>query len=76
MDSYDLEEFQKVYQQLFEPFRSRQRQQIIENHIKRILNLNELIRSKIIESFYRMHKAGGINKIKEFWIQQDKWYLP
>ena len=43
MDSYDLEPFEKKFQELYEPFRSRQRQEIIEAHLKRIMNLNELL---------------------------------
>ncbi|CAD8209485.1 unnamed protein product [Paramecium octaurelia] len=76
MDSYDLEEFEKVFQNLYEPFRSRQKQQIIEKHLTQIKDLNEQINSGIIETYYRMHKTGGINKIKERWLVNNKWYLP
>ncbi|CAD8128142.1 unnamed protein product [Paramecium sonneborni] len=76
MDSYDLEEFEKDFQNLYEPFRSRQKQQIIEKHLTSIKDLNEQINSGIIETFYRMHKTGGINKIKERWLVNNKWYLP
>lgn len=31
---------------------------------------------KIVETFYRMHKSGGINKIKSIWIDNSKWYFP
>ena len=76
MDSYDLEPFEIEIQDLFEPFRSRQRQEIIEGHIKSILNLDQLIIGKTIKTFYRMHNSGGIQIIEKYWLDDQKWYWP
>jgi ABC-type amino acid transport substrate-binding protein len=42
----------------------------------KIKDLNEQMNAKIIETFYRMHKSGGINTIKDKWLIKDKWYFP
>ena len=60
---------------MFEPFRSRQRQEIIENHVKKTINLNDLINSKVFEKYYRMHTFGGIAQIRKYWLD-PRWYWP
>ena len=75
MDSYDLQPFQTQFQNIFEPFRSRQRQEIIESHLKRIMILDELVKQQILSQHYRMHTFGGIEKIKAQWLR-GRWYWP
>ncbi|CAD8164622.1 unnamed protein product [Paramecium octaurelia] len=72
LDSYDYEPYDSNGH--FEPFRSLQRQSIIEEHLNRILNIQELIQQKVIIDTYRMHSFGGTTKIRRQWLEQYKWY--
>jgi anoctamin-8 len=40
------------------------------------MNLNELMQQGTLSDYYRMHTFGGIQKIKEQWIDNKKWYWP
>ncbi|EGR27499.1 transmembrane protein 16k, putative [Ichthyophthirius multifiliis] len=76
IDSYDYEPFDPDQKKLFEPFRSKQRQQIIEASLQKVVNLRDLKSQKIVQQFYQMHTYGGIYRIKFQWIYDTKWYLP
>ncbi|KAM3134186.1 hypothetical protein pb186bvf_013704 [Paramecium bursaria] len=78
MDSYDLEQFKKDYANLFEPFRSRQRQQVILDHFLRSLNYKEFIKKEIFQPYYLMHKEAALHKIQQLWLgwYPKQWYKP
>lgn len=76
IDSYDLEQYDYNLKEKFEPFRSRQRQDIIVDKIKQYFNLDDLISQKTIDTYYRMHTFGGVSKIKQIWLESGKWYWP
>ncbi|KRX06795.1 Ankyrin repeat-containing domain [Pseudocohnilembus persalinus] len=44
--------------------------------INQVTNLKDQQKQKIIEKFYKMHTYGGIDRIKEQWIENGKWYWP
>ncbi|CAD8095052.1 unnamed protein product [Paramecium sonneborni] len=67
IDSYDLEQFKIKQRNQFEPFRSSQRQKIVYEHLRKSINLESLLKSKLIHSCYAMHTSGGIQIVKKEW---------
>ncbi|EGR31634.1 hypothetical protein IMG5_105460 [Ichthyophthirius multifiliis] len=76
IDSYDYEVYNIDQKHKFEPFRSKQRQEIIEQSLQKIINLQDLKNQKLVYCYYKMHKYGGMAKIKDKWIENTKWYFP
>lgn len=60
----------------FEPFRSRQRQEITLAALGNIVDFNQLKELKVVSSIYPMHTVSGVAKIHNTWIKSEKWYLP
>lgn len=76
IDSYDLEPYYCKNASLFEPLRSRQRQIIVETHVRNSINIDSLIKSETIESYYPMHTAGGIQIVKQYWQKLSHNFIP
>lgn len=90
IDSYDYEPYNENITK-FEPFRSKQRQEILELQLNKVINLQDLKSQKLISSYYKMHTYGGkfniikqifylnytgISRIKFQWVEDTKWYWP
>ncbi|CAD8078721.1 unnamed protein product [Paramecium primaurelia] len=76
IDSYDLEQFKSEQRNKFEPFRSSQRQKIVYDHLIKSINLESLLKSKLVESCYAMHTSGGIQIIKRQWQKLSFGFIP
>ena len=72
----------KSQKEQYEPFRSQQRQQIIEAKLFKMMNLKELqastSKNKIIDCYYKMHTLGGVLRIEDKWLKfkDKKFYWP
>lgn len=60
----------------FEPFRSRQRQEITLTALNKIVDLNQLRNINVLHNIYPMHTISGLDKIFNIWVWPKKWYLP
>ena len=60
----------------FEPFRSFQRQEVAINVLKKFIDLDLLMNQKVIIDYFRMHTVAGLQKIRNAWITNSKWYWP
>ncbi|CAK78542.1 unnamed protein product (macronuclear) [Paramecium tetraurelia] len=76
IDSYDLEQFKMKQRNKFEPFRSSQRQKIVYEHLLKSINLESLMKSKLIDSCYAMHTSGGIQIVKREWQKLSFGFIP
>ncbi|CAK83449.1 unnamed protein product (macronuclear) [Paramecium tetraurelia] len=76
IDSYDLEQFKSEQRNKFEPFRSSQRQKIVYDHLIKSVNLESLLKSKLVESCYAMHTSGGIQIVKRQWQKLSFGFIP
>ncbi|KAL4481466.1 hypothetical protein ABPG74_007555 [Tetrahymena malaccensis] len=76
IDSYDYEPYSLDQVTNFEPFRSKQRQEIIEMQLNKIVNLQDLKSQGLISQYYKMHTYGGIARIKYQWVDDTNWYWP
>ncbi|CAD8082237.1 unnamed protein product [Paramecium sonneborni] len=76
IDSYDLEQFKQNQRNKFEPFRSSQRQKIVYDHLIKSINLESLLKSKLVESCYAMHTSGGIQIVKNQWQKLSFGFIP
>ena len=59
----------------FEPFRSRQRQEITLTSLNKLIDIQQLKDIGILNDVYTMHTVSGVHRIKELWFNK-KWYWP
>lgn len=59
----------------FEPFRSRQRQEITLTSLNKLIDIQQLKDIGILKDVYTMHTVSGVHRIKELWFNK-KWYWP
>ncbi|CAD8178610.1 unnamed protein product [Paramecium pentaurelia] len=76
IDSFDLEQFKMKQRNKFEPFRSSQRQKIVYEHLLKSINIESLMKSKLVDSCYAMHTSGGIQIVKKEWQQLLFGFIP
>lgn len=76
IDSYNYQVFELSKEANFEPFRSRQRQEIIFHKVNSILDLNMLKSEGLVQSYFMMHSASGISEVRKRWITSPKWFWP
>jgi Calcium-activated chloride channel. len=76
LNSYEYEAFDYKRITDFEPFRSRQRQEITLNVLKKLLDVDQLKEQNVIQKIYLMHTVSGAHRIKEIWLKSKRWYWP
>lgn len=76
LDDYAHQPFNWKRKAEFEPFRSRQRQEITLASLNKIVDLNQLRHINVLHNIYPMHTISGRDKINSIWVKPKKWYLP
>ena len=75
VNDYNYQPFDKNEKTSFEPFRSRQRQEITLNSLSNLIDIEQLIQLKVIQSVYQMHTVSGLESIRKRWIKRKKWFV-
>ena len=70
IDSFDFEIYKKENKAMFEPFRSRQRQEIIKKYLHKIIDLGMLKNEKLIVGSFQMHVFRLIIVLINFFIKK------
>ena len=74
-NSYNHQSYDPARKYDFEPFRSRQRQEITLAALEKILDIQQLGELEILDQLYSTHTVSGMERIRESWIQGN-WYFP
>ena len=71
-NDYSYQTFDQSRKVEFEPFRSRQRQEITLTSLNRLVDIEQLKDLHVLDDIYLMHTVSGLNKISNVW-SWSKW---
>lgn len=74
-NSFDYRKYDLKKHKQFDPFFSRQKQQIIYHSLSRVLDIDQLS-PEIIQDCFLMHNSRGIKSLREIFFPNCKSYLP